>query len=188
MGSGRQRMLSVLLPLIVSSGQCLEVAPRSGEECGCDIIKFTSQNPYILRKYEAALGLYNRVAGVEVGGRAVWLHNNENYFLYFSNASAMWAVGEVLGGDEATIENLGDTDMCPDQVSDHCERCLMRPRLIFTLGSEIMKVERCYCYESLHVADSHVNVIPIQKFLFALSIPPPNNGKNAVQWISLVLV
>ena len=44
MGSGRQRMLSVLLlPLLVSSGQCLEVAPRSGEECGCDIIKFTSQ-------------------------------------------------------------------------------------------------------------------------------------------------
>ena len=148
-------MLSVLLlPLLLSSAQCLEIAPRSGGECGCDIIKFTSQNPYILRKYEAALGLYNRVAGVEVGGRAVWLHNNENYFLYFSNASAMWAVGEVLGGDEATIENLGDTDLCPDQVSDHCEPCFMRPRLfISTFGSEVMKVGRCY--KSLHVANSH---------------------------------
>ena len=37
-------MLSVLLlSLIVSTSQCLEVAPSSGEECGCDIIKFTSQ-------------------------------------------------------------------------------------------------------------------------------------------------
>ena len=47
-------MLSVLLPLLLSSAQSLEIAPRSGGECGCDIIKFTSQNPYILRKYEAS--------------------------------------------------------------------------------------------------------------------------------------
>ena len=85
-------------------------------DCDCDILKFTTKNPYILKKYEQAIGLYNRVKGVEVGGRAVWLHKNENYFLYYSNSSVMWAVGEVLGGDIATLENRGDTDQCPDSV------------------------------------------------------------------------
>ena len=86
------------------------------QECDCDILKFTTKNPYILRKYEQALGSYNRVKGVEVGGRAVWLHKNENYFLYYANSSSKWAVGEVLGGDVATLENRGDTDKCPDGV------------------------------------------------------------------------
>ena len=54
--------------------------------------------------------------GVEVGGRAVWLHQNENFFLYFSNKSAMWGVGEVLGGDRATLENRGDIGRCPGEL------------------------------------------------------------------------
>lgn len=81
-------------------------------DCDCDTLKFTTKNPYVLRKYDQALGLYNRVKGVEVGGRAVWLHQNENYFLYYSNASVMWAVGEVLGGDVATLENRGNLQQC----------------------------------------------------------------------------
>ena len=102
-----------LLSMILSSSHSLQI---DSQTCDCDTIKFSSQNPYILRKYEQALGLYNRVKGVEVGGRSVWLHGNENYFLYYSNASSMWAVGEVLGGSEATIENRGETDKCPDTV------------------------------------------------------------------------
>ena len=105
--------LVTLLSTILSTSHSLQI---DSQTCDCDTIKFSSQNPFILRKYEQALGLYNRVKGVEVGGRSVWLHGNENYFLYYSNASSMWAVGEVLGGSEATIENRGETDKCPDAV------------------------------------------------------------------------
>ena len=46
----------------------------------------------------------------------MWLHKNENFFLYFSNKSAMWGVGEVLGGDVATLENRGDVGRCPGEL------------------------------------------------------------------------
>ena len=52
-----------LLSTILSSSHSLQI---DSQTCDCDTIKFSSQNPYILRKYEQALGLYNRVKGVEV--------------------------------------------------------------------------------------------------------------------------
>lgn len=51
-----------------------------------------------------------------MSGRPVWLHENENFFLYYSNKSAMWGVGLVLGGDVATLENKGDVDRCPSDL------------------------------------------------------------------------
>ena len=106
---------SLIFIITIPLSYCYQIAPPA-EDCDCDILKFTSKNPFILRKYEKALGSFNRVKGVEVGGRSVWLHKNENYFLYYSNSSSMWAVGEVLGGDEATLENKGDIDQCPDNM------------------------------------------------------------------------
>ena len=52
-----------LLSMLLSSSQSLQI---DSQACDCDTIKFSSQNPYILRKYEQALGSYNRVKGVEV--------------------------------------------------------------------------------------------------------------------------
>ena len=105
--------ISIIIAVITTISNAYQI---ENPDCDCDTLKFTTKNPFILRKYEKAIGIFNRVKGVEVSGRAVWLHKNENYFLYFSNGSSMWAVGEVLGGDEATLENRGDTDKCPDTV------------------------------------------------------------------------
>ena len=57
-----------------------------------------------------------------MSGRPVWLHKNENFFLYFSNKSAMWGVGLVLGGDEATLENRGDVQRCPGELRTPWQR------------------------------------------------------------------
>ena len=51
-----------------------------------------------------------------MGGRPVWLHKNENFFLYYSSLSSMWGVGEVLGGEEALLENRGEVGGCPGEL------------------------------------------------------------------------
>ena len=61
------------------------------------------------------LGTYSKVEGVQVGGKPVWLHQNEDFFLYFSNHSSYWAVGQTLGGDVVRLENRGIG--CPDQLT-----------------------------------------------------------------------
>ena len=88
-------------------------------DCDCDILSLSALSG---RQTDSDLGRYNKVLGVEVGGRPVWLHQNENYFLYYSNQSSMWGVGQVLGGEEAALENRGSVERCPGDLGPRWRR------------------------------------------------------------------
>ena len=61
------------------------------------------------------LGTYKKVEGVQVGGKPVWLKEHGDFFLYFSNQSSYWAVGQTLGGDVVRLENRGTG--CPSKLT-----------------------------------------------------------------------
>ena len=145
----------------------------SSPDCDCDIL---SLSPLAGRRLSTSdLGLYNKVLGVEVGGRAVWLHQNENYFLYYSNQSSMWGVGQVLGGEEAQLENRGSVEMCPGDLGTTWLRradleaeerlevvCLRGPCAGYTCGPNAEcdeRTESCRCRES-YSGDPHERCFP----------------------------
>ena len=140
----------------------LLVPGLSSPDCDCDILSLAPLPPS--RQANTDLGRYNKVLGVEVGGRPVWLHQNENYFLYYSNQSSMWGVGQTLGGEEADLENRGSVEQCPGDLGrtwvrrageEEEERlevvCLRGPCAGYTCGPNAECEERtqqCRCRES----------------------------------------
>eukprot|EP00090_Calanus_glacialis_P020657 TRINITY_DN31854_c0_g1_i1.p1 TRINITY_DN31854_c0_g1~~TRINITY_DN31854_c0_g1_i1.p1 ORF type:complete len:998 (-),score=131.89 TRINITY_DN31854_c0_g1_i1:38-3031(-) len=104
-------MLGLFLCLVlVNIGDALEI-----ESCDCENIEIVTSDKRTIRKQRLTLGTYSKVEGVQVGGKPVWLHQNEDFFLYFSNHSSYWAVGQTLGGDVVRLENRGTG--CPDQLT-----------------------------------------------------------------------
>jgi len=85
------------------------------ESCDCDNIEIVSSDRRTIRKQRLTLGSYNKLEGVQVGGKPVWLHQSGDFFLYFSNHSSYWAVGQTLGGDVVRLENRGTG--CPNELT-----------------------------------------------------------------------